>query len=121
MKNEQKTDIAIGIQGIYYLITALWPLIHRESFELFIGDKPDLFQFYTTALLILVIALSLLFSIGKKKGKNIVLLSLGTPLAFMLVELWFRDTISSYFLVDFVIEALFFVSLGYLFLKSKQK
>ncbi len=112
-------DYVLGFQGMFYLITALWPLIHISSFEAVVGFKPDKFQLFTTDLLILIIAIPLLASIKQHKTRAIVLLGLGSSLAFMVVELWFRKSIRPVFFLDFIIEAVIFLALLYAVYKNK--
>lgn len=111
-------DYVIGFQGSYYLITSVWPLINFESFEAVVGPKPDRFQFFTTALLILIIAVSLLLSVGRQKTRAIKLLALGTPIVFIVVEMWFRESIRSVFMLEAILEAGILLTLSYLFFKK---
>jgi hypothetical protein len=43
------------IQGIFYLATGVWPLIHIESFQLVTGPKTDLWLVRTVGVLVTVI------------------------------------------------------------------
>ena len=47
-------------QGVYYLLTGLWPLVHFASFEALSGRKRDRWLVRTVALLAAVIGLTLL-------------------------------------------------------------
>lgn len=112
-------DYVIGLQGMYYLLTGIWPLIHLSSFEIVVGYKPDKFQFFTTTLLISLIAIALLASIKKEKTRSIRILSLGSPLVFLMVELWFgKDGIRPVFILDACIQVCLLLVLGYFFLKK---
>ena len=51
-----------GIQGLYYLITGIWPLVHMESFLAVTGPKTDLWLVQTVGALIAVIGAMLLAS-----------------------------------------------------------
>jgi hypothetical protein len=109
--NSKKLDLIIGFQGIYYLVTAIWPLIHLDSFIAIVGPKADMFQFYTTMLLIIVIALALLLSLGHEKTKSTLALAIFSPIAFIIVEFAFRNAIRPVFFLDFAIEAFIFFAL----------
>ena len=92
--------------------------MHLKSFEAVVGFKSDKFQFFTTTLLILVISFALLSSIGKPKSMPIRILALGTPLAFIIVELLFIGRINPIFWLDTAIEAVVFIVLLILFARE---
>jgi hypothetical protein len=48
------------IQGVYYLLTGLWPLVHFASFEALSGRKRDRWLVRTVGLLAAVIGFTLL-------------------------------------------------------------
>ena len=113
-------DYILISQGIYYGVTSLWPFIHLASFEAVVGFKPDKFQLFTTSLLIFVIAVTLLMSVGQKKSRELLFLSVSTPLAFILVELWFRNRIKPIFMLEAIVELLLIaaISLSFVFHKT---
>lgn len=47
-------------QGIYYLVTGLWPLIHFASFERLTGPKREPWLVRTVGMLVAVIGIALL-------------------------------------------------------------
>lgn len=112
-------NIVIAAEGAFYVITALWPLLHFSSFESLVGPKPDRFQFFATDLLVLVIGAALLAAAlpptpRNRPGRGIFLLAVGVPIAFMTVEIWFRHTLPLAFAVDFAVEAVFVILLVWL-------
>lgn len=48
------------MQGAYYLVTGLWPIVHFASFEALTGPKRDRWLVRTVGLLAAVIGLTLL-------------------------------------------------------------
>src|SRR3712207_1603159 len=54
-----RDQVAIG-QGLFYLITGVWPLVHMRSFEAITGPKTDRWLVQTAGLLISVIGAVLL-------------------------------------------------------------
>ena len=93
-------------QGVYYLLTAIWPAINLESFMAFAGPKPDRFIFWTVDLLILTIGAAVLFGIWKGELGTAAFLGGTAALAFIIVEVAFYGRISPWFLLDFAIEAI---------------
>lgn len=91
-------------QSIYYLITAIWPIVSLETFIMFAGEKPDRFIFWTVDFLILVIAVTILFGVWREQLETAAFLGALAALAFMIVEVWFSDQISDWFWADFAVE-----------------
>ncbi len=100
-------DYIIGAQGLYYLVTGLWPIIHLSSFEVVTGPKASIFLLYMISFLTVVIAITLLLSFNKEKSREIIFLSLASPLAFMINEVLFRGQIRGIYFLDFAIEVIF--------------
>lgn len=48
-----ETKNIILFQSIFYLITAIWPLIHIRSFEMVSGEKKEDWLVYTVSVLLL--------------------------------------------------------------------
>jgi cation transport ATPase len=48
------------VQGVYYLITGIWPLLSMQSFEKISGPKTDVWLVKTLALLIVAVGCTLL-------------------------------------------------------------
>lgn len=108
--------LLITIEGAAYLLTAAWPLVHPSSFLALVGPKPDPFQLLVTDLLVLAIGTSLLVGAlppGHADGipGAAYALALGTPLAFMIVELRYRDGLASVYWVDFAVELILVILL----------
>ncbi|WP_343561476.1 hypothetical protein [Sphingobacterium sp.] len=87
------------IQGLYYLITGLWPIIHIDSFMMLTGEKIDLWLVKMVGLLSISVAIGLLFG-GNKPAK--ILLGIPAALAFMSIDIYYNitDTISRIYLLD---------------------
>jgi hypothetical protein len=50
----------IAAQGLYYILTGLWPVVSMQSFELVTGPKTDDWLVQTVGLLLAVIGMTLL-------------------------------------------------------------
>ncbi|KKO89672.1 hypothetical protein AAW12_18855 [Sphingobacterium sp. Ag1] len=91
------------IQGLYYLITGLWPIVHINSFMMLTGEKIDLWLVKMVGLLSMAVAIGLLF--GKNKPAKI-LLGIPAAFAFMSIDIYYNitDTISRIYLLDALLQ-----------------
>lgn len=48
-------SVVAALQGLFYLATGVWPLIHIDSFLAVTGSKTDLWLVYTVGLLVSVV------------------------------------------------------------------
>jgi hypothetical protein len=96
-------------QGLYFLFTGLWPMVHMRSFLIVSGPKTDLWLVRTVALLIVVIAVTLLDSTVRGAiDKDTFLLAVGSSVALGLIDIVYvaKAVISPVYLADAVVEAL---------------
>lgn len=96
------------LQGVYFLVTGIWPLLHIESFLLVTGPKVDLWLVKTVGLLIAVIGGVLL--LAARRGRitpEIVLLAVGSAAALGAVDVVYAlsDRIRDVYLLDALAEA----------------
>ena len=101
------TGRVIRLQGSYYLITGLWPLIHMASFEAVTGPKVDDWLVRMVGLLVVVIGTTLLVAVTRGREDGVVLvLAVGSALAFTAVDAWYSlsGVISPVYLADSVVE-----------------
>jgi hypothetical protein len=100
---------AATLQGSYYLVTGIWPVLHRSSFEALSGRKQDYWLVRTVGLLAASIGLGL--SSGDRRATGVsadmkataVSAALGFG-AIDLVEVA-RGRISPIYLLDFAAQA----------------
>ncbi len=100
--------VVAWLQGIYYLITGIWPLVHIDSFIWVTGPKYDIWLVKTVGVLILVVAVVVLSSVlNKRISYEILLLSVGSAAGLMAIDVYyaFIDRISNVYLLDAVAEA----------------
>jgi hypothetical protein len=91
------------LQGGYYLVTGLWPLVHFRSFTALSGPKPDRFQTQTTGALFAAIGFALL--VGEPATRGMRTLSGGTAVAAIGAELAYRRYLPRVFALDGVLQA----------------
>lgn len=107
--------LVFAIQGLYYAITGLWPLLAR------VLPLPHLFSatrlgtdFASTQIhaLVALLGLVLLATVARPRPDGyLVGLGAGAALAFFLTELRFRGVLSGWVYVDLVLEIVLLVAL----------
>jgi hypothetical protein len=95
-------------QGVYYLVSGVWPLIHRRSFEAVTGRKTDFWLVRTVGSLVAVVGAVL--AIGARHDEppaEIPLLAVGTALSLGAVDTVYaaKGRIARIYLADALIEA----------------
>jgi hypothetical protein len=109
----------VWIQSIYTFLTAVWPLVHIESFMLVTGYKTDIWLVKTVGALLIPIAVSL-FSHLFTEGNHWPAVFLGalTAAAFICVDFYYalNDVIRDIYMADGFVEILFL--LCWLFIAS---
>lgn len=101
---------ALGAQGVLYVVTGIWPLVHMASFESVTGPKTDDWLVYTVGLLLAVIGGVLLAAAARRAIDGLVVaLAVGTALALTAIEVVHvaDGTIARIYLLDAAIEAAF--------------
>ena len=102
--------LTVSMQATYILITAIWPLIHIESFMEVTGYKTDIWLVKTVGALLIPIAACLYayLLIETDRRPAIVLGSL-TAIAFLAIDLYYAltDVISDIYLADGAVEFIF--------------
>ncbi len=113
--------LVLGFQGLYYLLTGLWPLLHLRSFVWVFGEKRDLFQLDVTSALIITIGAILLLAAARRPRPDGLLVSLGaaSAVALALVELKHAGAIRPVVWIDFAVELHFAVALAVIYLTAR--
>ena len=101
----------IGLQGAYYLLTGLWPLVHLPRFEAVTGPKVDDWLVHMVGLLAVVIGgtLALGTANGRSSTLEVIVLASSSALAFAGIDLWYglKGQISPVYLADALVELVF--------------
>jgi uncharacterized membrane protein len=101
---------SILIQGIYYLIFGIWPLLSIRTFQAITGPKTDLWLVHTVGLLLMINGFILtLAAYGDKIDWSIYTIGICTALSLLGIEVVyvFNGTISAVYLLDAGVEILF--------------
>ncbi|HEU4700815.1 MAG TPA: hypothetical protein VFS40_16650 [Gemmatimonadales bacterium] len=79
--------LAAWAQGIYYLLTGLWPLLHLPSFEWVTGPKTDDWLVRTVGLLVAAIGLGLLLAARRGRvAREVAVTAAAAALALAAVD-----------------------------------
>jgi hypothetical protein len=96
------------VQGLYYLITGVWPLVSIDTFQRVTGPKTDLWLVDTVGALITVIAVVLLAGVCRRwASAEVILLALGSATALIVIDVVFvtRQVIDRIYLLDAAAES----------------
>jgi hypothetical protein len=100
-------------QGLYYLITGVWPLVDSRSFQAVTGPKKDLWLVKTVGVLVAVIGGTLALGGARRRpSPEMEALGAGSAAGLAGVDTVYatKGRISKIYLLDAVVEMLLFVS-----------
>lgn len=96
-----------AVQGLYFLVTGVWPLVAVESFQSVTGAKTDLWLVYCLGGLVAVIGLALIASmISASITRETAILAIGSALVLAGIDLVFvfHGVISGIYIADAAAE-----------------
>jgi hypothetical protein len=94
-------------QGVYYLLTAVWPIVHIESFIWVTGPKTDIWLVKTVSALLIPIGLTILLALRRTTPiLEVAVLAGGAAIALAVIDIVYvaNGTISRIYLADAVVE-----------------
>jgi hypothetical protein len=95
------------VQGIYFFVTGIWPILSMKTFLMITGPKTDLWLVKTVGIILAVIGLVLIVAqVNAEINTSIILLAIGSALGLALVEFVYvaKRVISPIYLGDAVLE-----------------
>jgi hypothetical protein len=128
--DSSSSSLAIGLawtQGMYFLITGVWPIVSVETFEIVTGKKTDHlvtgregdhWMLNTISALIIAIALVLLSAAWRKRITiDAALLAVASGLALTVIDVVYvtRGTIRPIYLLDAAVEVVLIVLWAWVF------
>jgi hypothetical protein len=111
-------------QLLYYFLTAIWPLIHIDSFLMVTGDKTDIWLVKTVSVLLLPYCLLLTYlAFSGKKSVVIVMSVMLCCLGLLFIDLYyyFNNVIKWVYLIDGFFQLLLFVYWAFYLVHFKDK
>jgi energy-converting hydrogenase Eha subunit E len=97
------------VQGLYFLISGIWPVLSIKTFQIVTGPKTDLWLVKTVGLILAVIGAVLIFAqVNGEINTSIIFLAIGSALSLVIVELIYvaKRVISPIYLLDAFVEVL---------------
>lgn len=97
------------IQGVYFGVTGIWPLVSIGTFQKVTGPKKDLWLVRTVGVVIAVIGIVLVMAGWRSSvTPEIAVLAIGSALGLGLIDVFYSSigTISKIYLLDAVAEAI---------------
>jgi uncharacterized membrane protein SirB2 len=95
------------IQGTYFLLTGVWPLLHMRSFEAVTGPKRDRWLVKMVGLLAASIGVTLLAGARRRApSRETRVLAMTSAVSFAAIDVWYalRGRIAPVYLADAVVE-----------------
>jgi hypothetical protein len=122
METLRALRVLLTIQAAYILVTALWPLVHLETFLIVTGYKTDLWLVKTVGALLIPIACCLFsFLVFETDKRPAFILGSLTAVAFATIDFYYalNHQISKIYLLDGAIEIVFLIAWIYIAMKLK--
>jgi hypothetical protein len=105
--NEKLATIVAFVQGAYFLLTGVWPIVSIETFQMVTGRKTDLWLVKTVGLLVGVIGAVLLWAgwSGEIMAQTVAI-AIGSALALTAIDVYYvaRRVIAPIYLADALAE-----------------
>lgn len=95
------------VQGLYFLLTGIWPLVSISTFQRVTGPKTDLWLVKTVGVVVAVIGAGLLTAQARGDGSlSILVIGAGSAAALAWIDIIYvaRRVISPVYLMDAVLE-----------------
>ena len=96
-----------GIQGSYFVVTGIWPIVHLRSFEAITGPKLEGWLVKTVGALIAVVGAVLVDAAARRRvDRSVTALAIGTAAALTTVDVVYagKRRISPIYFADAVAE-----------------
>jgi len=109
LRPEGSEAVASGLavaQGVFYVGTGVWPIVHLRSFEAVTGPKPEGWLVKTVGALITVVGGALLVAgLRRRVGPELKLLAAGSAASLAAVDVIYSpQRISPVYLLDALVE-----------------
>jgi hypothetical protein len=106
-KTESMNPVVALVQGVYFLVTGIWPLISMRTFLAVSGPKTDLWLVKTVGSILAVIGAVLIYAqVAAAVNPPVVALAIGAAATLVIIEIVYvtKRIISPIYLGDAVVE-----------------
>jgi hypothetical protein len=95
-------------QGVFYMATGLWPIVHMRSFEAVTGPKQDRWLAQTVGGLIAAVGTALIAGAFERRSRSTTVLGIASAASLGLADLYFagKRRISPVYFADAAAEAM---------------
>ena len=103
------------LQGIYFFVFGIWPILHMRSFLKVTGPKTDLWLVKTVGLILAVIGAVLIFAqVNAEVNTSLIILAICSDLSLAVIEFVYvtKRVISPIYLGDSFLELLLIACWG---------
>ena len=102
----KKSSVLLIVQGIYYLLTGLWPLLRLNSLPLTGSASPNWLPQPVHLLVLCTGVVLLKGSRDQNIKQGVKVLSIAAALALLLIDLYFpfSGTVSKLFIIDGILQ-----------------
>jgi hypothetical protein len=110
-----RRSVVFCLQGAYYVVTGIWPLVSMGTFEALTGEKTDDWLVRMVGLLAAVIGITLLVAArSESRSKAILLLSVSSAAAFLAIDVvyWARGVLEPIYLADAALEGILLLAVS---------
>lgn len=111
-------------QGIYYILTGLWPILSPKTFMIVTGPKSEIFLLHTVGALAAAAGVGLTAAaIRRQFGLEIYIFSAGMASAFAAIDIIYYELgrLWAVYLLDALAEIIIIVLITILFIRSRIK
>ena len=82
--------VTLTVQGLYYIISGAWPVVHRSSFDMVTGTHADPKLVIAVGLIAVAVGAALLAAVRQSfVPRTTWMVAVGAAMAFMVVDIWY--------------------------------
>lgn len=100
------------LQGFYFAITGIWPILHMASFIAVTGPKTDLWLVRTVGLVLFIIGLGLITAaVRNQVNVPVFLIAIGSAIGLTLIDIIYvlKEVIPPVYLGDAIVEIILII------------
>ena len=116
MQQSDLITLILWVQGLYFTLTGVWPILHYRSFAKITGPKTDVWLVKTVGALVTVTGLLLLVAaLYKDVHTSTIIAGMGAAFALLMIDVIYvaKKVIRPIYLGDAVIELALIVIWGF--------